>query len=79
MKYRQAREIAEDVMVEILEHIDPYHVKDMIRDTVYAEHGASVPDDELTQTLVFDQFRQIIERMRRHVRGPAGTPHGNKR
>lgn len=67
MKFRQAREIAEDVTVEILEHVDTERVKGMIYDSVYAEHGA----DELVQRLVFDQFQKIIERMRRHVRGPA--------
>lgn len=67
MKFRQAREIAEDVAVEILEGVDSQRVKDMIYDQVYKEHGA----DELVQKMVFDQFRQIIERMRRHARGPA--------
>lgn len=70
MKFRQAREIAEDVAVEILEAIDPRVVKGKIYDIVFKERGA----DELVQRLVYDQFRQITERMRRHVRGPAPEP-----
>lgn len=53
--------------VEILEHIDTEHVKSMIALTVYKEHKADV----LVQRMVYDQFQQIIERMRRHIRGPA--------
>lgn len=74
MQFRQAREIAEDVAVEILEHIDPKRVKDMIYDTVYKEHGA----DDLVQRLVFGQFQQIIERMRTHVRGPSPYSAGRR-
>jgi hypothetical protein len=70
MKYRQAREIAEDVMVDILDGFDPRVVKGKIYDIVFKERGA----DELVQRLVYDQFRQTIERMRRHVRGPAPEP-----
>lgn len=66
MKFRQAREIAEDVAVKILEGVDTERVKALISDTVYKEHGP----DELVQKMVFDQFQQIIERMRRHARGP---------
>lgn len=66
MKFRQAREIAEDIAVEIIEAVEPERVKDIIYDQVYGEHG----DNELVQKMVFEQFQRLVKRLKDHVRGP---------